>query len=331
MNRFLSLPLLIAAAFANGERASAQDVAATFKAKVKPLIAAHCLDCHGPDIQKAGLRLDTLQPNLADERTLATWVLVHDKLVAGEMPPKKRERPEKSELDAATQWLHKELHAASLERQQKKGRVIVRRLNGTEYENTMRDLLGMNVKLKDRLPDEGTVAGFDNVSAVLDFSATQLLRYQDAAEKAVLSAIPPHPPIPFKDRRTGKEMSEKGPNFRQTLTRSCRLERDGLVIFTKLPRDGLCSSAHVPTAGRYKVRMMIGAVGAENKAVPAAFLTVEQSGREDPVFRELRDIPPGEPAVVELEIDLEEAWASVRGQHALALGHPRFQEADRVV
>jgi len=290
--------------------ASGQDVSAAFKAKVQPLIENHCIDCHGPQVQKANLRLDNLKPELQDERTLATWAAVHDKLVSGEMPPKKRERPPQDELKAAITLLNKELHAASLHRQQTKGRVVVRRLNGTEFENTIRDLIGTNVKLKELLPEDNSVAGFDNIAAGLDVSATHQLLYQEAAEKAVLSVIPQHPPIPFSNTRTGREMSEKGSNFKQTLTRSCYLKEDALIIHSKLPRYGLCSTPPVPAAGRYKIQMSIAAVGADNRAVPAAFLTVD-GGREDPVLREMRDIAPGKPTIVELEIDLERRQAFV--------------------
>ena len=234
---------------------------------------------------------------LNSERTMAAWTTVHDKLAAGEMPPRTRRRPPQGELQSAIGWLNKELHAASLGRQQKQGRVVVRRLNGTEYENTVRDLLGTRVNLKEMLPEDNATAGFDNISTALDVSATHLLLYMEAAEKAVASVIPPHPPVPFRDRRTGKEISDKGPNFRQTLTRSCLLKGDALVVYSKLPRYGLCATAPVPAAGRYKVRMSIAAVGAAKKAVPAAFMTVGQ-GREDPVLREMRDIPPGKPSVV---------------------------------
>jgi len=304
MIRISSLLLLMLALLLSSQNASAQDLSASFKAKVAPLIANHCVDCHGSDVQKAKLRLDSLSPTLGDERTAATWAKVYDKLMAGEMPPKKQERPAKDELTAATGWLGKELHAASLDRQQKKGRVVVRRLNGTEYENTIRDLLGTRVPLKEMLPEDNAVAGFDNVSAALEISATHQLIYQEAAERAILSVIPPHPPIHFSDRRTGKEMSQKGPNFQQTLTRSCMLKDDGLIIYSKLPRYGLCSTAGVPASGRYKVQMLIAAVGKDNKAVPAAFMVVG-NGREDAVLREMRDIQPGKPTVIEYEIELK--------------------------
>jgi len=311
MTRIPSLLFLVLASLLASQNAFGQDLSASFEARVKPLIDNHCVDCHGPDLQKANLRLDSLQPDLRDERAMAIWTTVYDKLVAGEIPPKKRDRPPQDQLQAATLWLHRQLHAASLERQQKKGRVVVRRLNGTEYENTIGDLLGTRVNLKEMLPEDSSTAGFDNISTALDVSATHQLLYQEAAEKAVAAVIPPHPPIPFSDRRTGKEISEKGPNFRQTLTRSCLLKEDALIIYSKLPRYGLCCTAAVPAAGRYKVQMSIGAVGADNKAVPAAFMVVNQSGREDAVLRDMRDIPPGQPTLVEVEIDLKSRQAFV--------------------
>ncbi|MFM8273423.1 MAG: DUF1592 domain-containing protein [Gemmata sp.] len=309
MTRFALALFVVAIVVA--PNAVGQDAAASFKAKVKPLLEAHCVECHGPDVQKANLRLDNLTPSLNDERNAATWALVHDKLVSGAMPPKRRERPGKAELEAATTTLNNELHAASLALQQKHGRVAVRRLNGTEYENTVRDLLGTGAKLKELLPEDNQVAGFDNVGAVLDVSATHQLLYQEAAERAVLSVVPPHPPIPFTDRRTGKEMSQKGGgNFQQTLTRSCYLKDDAIVVYSKLPRYGLCCTQSVPGPGRYKVTMSIAAVGADNRPVPAAFMVVG-TGREDPVLREMRDVQPGKPSVVELEVDLERRQAFV--------------------
>ncbi|MBL8825433.1 MAG: DUF1592 domain-containing protein [Planctomycetaceae bacterium] len=308
MSRLAFVVLLLACA----QVATAQDSASSFASAVKPLIEAHCVDCHGPDLVKAELRLDTLSQNLHEPATLAAWVKVHDKLVAGEMPPRDSDRPPTAMLNGAITWLRQHLQTASLEQQQKSGRVVLRRLNGTEYENTIRDLLGLpDLKLKEMLPDDNSAAGFDNVSAVLDVSATHQLLYQEAAEKAILAAIPAHPIIPFSDTRTGRVMTQKGPNFQQALTRSCRLEGDSLIFYSKLPRYGLCSTPSVPTAGRYRVRISIGAVGEGVKFVPAAFLTVEQSGREDPVVREFRDIPVGKPQVIEIEFDLKRRQAFV--------------------
>jgi hypothetical protein len=277
---------------------------ATFATAVKPLIENRCLDCHDASEHKGGLRLDNLMADFRGEKTALTWTHVFDKLTAGEMPPKKKPRPPQQEIDAARRFLYTQLWAASLEHQQKKGRVTVRRLNGVEYENTVRDLVGTNVPLKDMLPEDNTTAGFDNVSSGLDLSATHFLRYQEAAAKAVQSAIPVGPPAPFTDLRTGRDMTEKGPNFKQSLSRSCKLEGDALVIYSTLPRYGLCATAPVQMAGRYKITMSACAVGGEGKPIPVGYMTVESSGRELPVLKEVHEIAPGKPQVIEFEFDL---------------------------
>jgi mono/diheme cytochrome c family protein len=276
----------------------------SFKGTIQPFIEVHCVDCHGADTHKAGLRLDTLPPDFRDEKTGATWTHVFDKIISGEMPPKKRERPPQRDIYAVAQFLYTQLQAISLEHQQKKGRVTVRRLNGTEYENTLRDLLGTNVALKEMLPEDSTTAGFDNVSTGLDLSATHFLLYQEAAAKAVQSVIPISPPIPFSDRRTAEMMVKKGPNFQQTMGRGAKMQGDALVFYTKLPRYGLCSTASVQTAGRYRITMSACSVGGDGKPIPAGFMVVNSSGRESPVLREVREIPHGKPQLIEFEFEL---------------------------
>lgn len=274
-----------------------------FEPKVRPLIDAHCIECHGEDVQKGKLRLD-------GEVSMKTWIKVHDRIAAGEMPPKKSEQPPQALRDESLKILRESLHAASLEQQRAQGRVPIRRLNGTEYENTVRELVGTRVKLKDLLPTDNSAGGFDNVSAVLDLSSTHLLLYQEAAEKAVSSVIPVHPHLPVKERRTGREISQKGSNFQQTLTRSCMLKGDALVVYSKLPRYGLVCTPGVQGAGRYKVRMSAAAVGAANVPVPVSYCTIDR-GREPPVVRDVVDFPPGAPRLIETEIDLDAGEAFV--------------------
>ena len=75
-----ALLTLIPAAATQGQDTSA------FRRRVHPFVQVYCVDCHGPDIQQAGLRLDTLGTDLAHEVNFARWVRVHDKLARGEMP-----------------------------------------------------------------------------------------------------------------------------------------------------------------------------------------------------------------------------------------------------
>ena len=142
---------------------------------------------------------------------------IHDKLAAGEMPPPDADQPSPDERRMAVGTLHKTLHAASLAQQKTEGRVALRRINRTQHENTLNDLLGVSIKLGDVLPDDGSVAGFDNVSEGLDVSSTHLVRYQQAADLALDAAIATHPANKLAYRRTGKEVTEKHDGIRPTV------------------------------------------------------------------------------------------------------------------
>lgn len=281
------------------------------RAPLAPLLERHCYDCHGEGVQEGGLRLDTLAADLHDPAIARRWEKVFDRLSAGEMPPESEPRPPENLRHASLGLLREQLHQASLARQQREGRVLLRRLNNVEYENTLHDLLGIREPLKELLPEDATQAGFDKVSAALDLSATHFLRYQEAAARAVSAVVPRHPPIPFTDLRTGLDMTEKGPNFRQGLGRNSKLVGETLIIYSKLPRYGLCATAPVPSAGRYRIQMKACAVGAEAGPIPVGLMTVMQSGREGPLLHDVRDIPHGEPQVFEFECDLVSRQAFV--------------------
>ncbi len=310
MNRFLKLAItgtLLAGAVGN---ASAQDV--TFKAKIKPFLDAHCVDCHGPDVKKAGLRLDLLKPDFADARTAEIWTKVHDKIAQGQMPPPKRQRPPKDDLTQATQWLHQQLHAHSRARQEKEGRVVLRRLNCTEYENTLRDLLAVNVSVKSLLPEDNVAAGFDNISAALEISAGHLLSYQQAAEKAILAAIPVAPQMPFSDKRTGKVIVEKSPLFMQGLDRFHFVKGDDLVLSARLPDHYVIISTPLsPQKGRYRITASAYALGTQGKPMPIALMCRPVRERGSPELRIGFDVAENKPTVVEAEFEMNRechAW-----------------------
>src|SRR5262245_35238286 len=93
---------------------------------VREYLDAYCLSCHGPDNPKANLRLDILKPDFADAAAFATWVKVHDRVAAGEMPPKRK--PPAAESSAAVAALADALTAADRQRQAAEGRTAFRRL-----------------------------------------------------------------------------------------------------------------------------------------------------------------------------------------------------------
>jgi hypothetical protein len=163
---------------------------------------AHCYSCHDKDVKQGGLDLSALKFDPADPENLARWVKVHDRIAAGEMPPKKKPRPPAADLGAAAKALHDDLVTAE-RKAAGDGRTRLRRLTRAEYENTVRDLFDLpGLPLAADLPADGQVHGFDRNADALDISHVNLAKYMEAADLALDVAIAtrPRPPQPIKQR-----------------------------------------------------------------------------------------------------------------------------------
>src|SRR5687768_12007357 len=121
--------------------AAAPSLAATLPANGRQFVEKHCFECHDAEVKKGGLDLTALKFDPANSTNFSTWALVHDRVSNGEMPPKKKARPETKELESFTKSLAGSLVSAESARIAKEGRATQRRLNRYEYENALRDLL----------------------------------------------------------------------------------------------------------------------------------------------------------------------------------------------
>ena len=276
-----------------------------FEASFRQFADKHCVECHGPEVQKRKLRLDKLPLTLDDRDVAATWVKVLDRLARGDMPPKGQPRPPEKDTRVVLAGLQQQLHDASLAQQRREGRVVLRRLNRTEYETTLRDLFGTQVEVKDMLPDDNESAGFDKVSAVLDVSSAHLLRYQDAAEQAIRSVIPNRPQAAMKERHTGKEITQKMKLFEPFLGKSVKLDGDTLVLYVRPYGHVPCATAPVPVAGRYRVRASVTAVGTNGKPLPVLLSCRDFYGREDNDVRAVLDAPADKPLIISGEYEMK--------------------------
>ena len=121
----------------------------------KAFLERYCFQCHDNDSSKAGLSLEDLSFNLAQRPTALKLEAVFDKLADGQMPPKKADQPSAEERAAVIKSLGVALYEVSQARQQTQGRTLLRRLNRTQYEDTLRDLLALPaLEVKDLLPEE---------------------------------------------------------------------------------------------------------------------------------------------------------------------------------
>ena len=146
---------------------------------------SHCYECHDEDSRKGELNLYDLDFSLDSDEQLRLWTLVHDRIRSGEMPPEKKPRPEAADIETALKQLAGDLHVADQERRE----VIHRRLNRAEYENTIHDLLHIDTDLRESLPEDASVDGFDNIGSALAISTEQMQAYLAAADLALDAAL----------------------------------------------------------------------------------------------------------------------------------------------
>jgi hypothetical protein len=158
--------------------------------KLKPFLESHCISCHSNDNKSGGLNLEQHLRSSLDEQSLAKWVRIHDRVQSGEMPPAKRPRPKSSDTQEMLNEVGQLISKVQLQEQATSGRSTLRRLNRTEYENTLRDLLDLPaLRVKELLPEDGRVLGYDRSATALDISPILLSKYDEAVDVALDAAI----------------------------------------------------------------------------------------------------------------------------------------------
>jgi hypothetical protein len=160
-----------------------------FQRQVRPLLERYCVDCHSKESPEAGIVLDRYDDQAAAVKDGRTWLRVRDALEGRTMPPADEPQPSLEERDRAITWVEKDYLAAQRIKPQGSAPVVIRRLNRREYDNTIRDLLGVDLRLADSFPPDDIGFGFDNVGSALNISPAHVEKYLDAAEFALDKAI----------------------------------------------------------------------------------------------------------------------------------------------
>ncbi|MEX2176828.1 MAG: DUF1592 domain-containing protein [Pirellulaceae bacterium] len=174
---------------------------ATFAKDVLPFLQAHCYHCHGNGKHEAELTLDQYRDDASLQQNRKVWDNVLHMIRSGEMPPKPRPRPMADEIEHATQSIDAVLASFDCTQNKNVGRVTLRRLNRAEYNNTIRDLVGIDFQPAADFPADDVGYGFDNIGDVLSTTPLLLEKYLTAAETIFEKAIFIPEPVEAKDIR----------------------------------------------------------------------------------------------------------------------------------
>ncbi len=165
--------------------------------QVQPLLDKYCVSCHGSEKKKADLDLGRFRG--ADERSLlaaaGVWQDVAERVESHDMPPDNKPQPTPAEVETLAEWAEQIQARAAAQGKRDPGRVTLRRLNRPEFNNTIRDLLGLDGHPAQDFPTDDVGYGFDNIGDVLTMPPVLVERYLNAseriAERAIISQLPP--------------------------------------------------------------------------------------------------------------------------------------------
>lgn len=184
MPRLFLLPLMFLSA---GAARPAE--LASFRKIVQPFVAKNCNGCHNAKLKSGEVDLQRFQSIEMLHGNRDLWEKVALKIKSGEMPPKGIPRPPAAEIKAVAAWIEREFERIDANAKPDPGRVTARRLNRVEYNNTVRDLLGVSIRPADDFPVDDAGYGFDNIGDVLSLSPVLMEKYMLAADNMVRAAI----------------------------------------------------------------------------------------------------------------------------------------------
>ena len=186
MNLVIAIMVLLVAAPVY----AADPAKASFEKDILPILEDYCYYCHGDGKKKGDLSLEIFKTEKDIQQNYKISEQIFKYVLAGEMPPKDRKkRPSKKEQVLVADWVRNSLDDFYANAPPDPGRVTVRRLNRSEYNNVIRDLMHLDFKPAKDFPADDSGYGFDNIGDVLSVSPLLLEKYLSAAEEIAAQAV----------------------------------------------------------------------------------------------------------------------------------------------
>ena len=233
-----------------------------FQQQVLPVISKSCLSCHSDRVHAGSLSLEALRDPGAAMSQPAVWQKVLEKVTAGAMPPATAAPLSATDREALTGWIRKlpGLSAAAAPATLVAGRVTARRLNRVEYNNTIRDLLGVAARPADEFPVDDSGYGFDNNSDVLSVSPLLMEKYMQAAETISRLAVYGET-VPTKPTRLVRMMNRRSQDAYDVVSEGT----SGIYLPYSL-RGAMYGNYTFPVDGEYEFRLRIANFRGESDA-----------------------------------------------------------------
>jgi hypothetical protein len=196
--RFFWAASIVAGMTLTGAGTRGQEPSDPFKERVRPVLESRCLSCHsGPDAE-GGLDLAKYEREAGALQAPEVWEKVAERINLVEMPPEGSPNLSDEQRATLVRWIEANRRAdedctriaTDSTQSYYQGHVMSRRLSRSEYNNTIRDLLGVNLRPADSFPSDGSGGeGFDNVGDTLFMSSVLLEQYLAAAGAALDAAL----------------------------------------------------------------------------------------------------------------------------------------------
>lgn len=186
----------------------------SYTKQVQPLLEKYCYDCHADGTNKGKFAMDEHKDFASLRADMKLWDHTRQMLVTHVMPPKDKDKPTLEERDALVRWIDDSVFWFDPARPDP-GHVTMRRLNRTEYNNTIRDaLLIYDQQPADDFPPDDTGYGYDNIGDVLTVSPMLMEKYMRAARRMSEVAMKISAPertsleiLPSKFKANGKNVA----------------------------------------------------------------------------------------------------------------------------
>jgi len=159
------------------------------EADVFRFVQNNCVGCHNSKLSSGDVNLTGFADSKTFDESREMWERVVSKIRTNEMPPPGLPRPPAVETASVTRWLEEEFARQDRMVKPDPGHVTARRLNKADYNNTIRDLLAIDIRPAEDFPADQAAFGFDNISDALNLPPVLLEKYVDAAERSVRTAL----------------------------------------------------------------------------------------------------------------------------------------------